>query len=241
MARTLAGTVLGGLLAGASLVAPSPVTGALPGRPPAVPAAVPIPPRLAPPIPLARGTFLVARRGLPDPHFQETVVLLVHYEAAGAMGIIVNRPSHVALAELFPSISELRRRPDPVFLGGPVAHERMLFLFRAASPPASGTPVFSDVFVSSSPDLLRETVRRAGDRPVFRVFVGQAGWGPGQLDREIARGDWHLVTADTETVFETRPSEIWPTLIQGKGGRVAGTPTRGTPVARAGERSPSWR
>lgn len=184
-------------------------------------ASVPLPPRLSPALPAARGKLLVARRGLPDPRFARTVVLLLRHESAGAMGLIINRPSRVRLSQVIPAIPQLGTHPDPVFLGGPVEHERILLLLRAERRRPEARHIFADVYVSSSLDLLREIVSRAADPPRFRVFAGYAGWGSSQLDREIARGDWHVVDADVQTVFETSPAELWPTLIAASEGQVA--------------------
>ena len=91
---------------------------------------------------LAKGKFLVASRSLVDPNFAETVILLVDYDREGALGVVVNRPSDVALIEALPEVNELRKRKDVVFLGGPVARDRMLLLVRTRQQPPQSLRVF---------------------------------------------------------------------------------------------------
>ena len=111
-------------------------------------------------------------------------------------------------------VEELRDWPDPVYLGGPVAGNLLLVLIRAARQPESSDAIFEGVYVSGSRAALRKALSKAGKRNRVRGYAGHAGWGPGQLEREIARGDWHVTAADAAMVFDTTASAIWPELIQ---------------------------
>jgi putative transcriptional regulator len=172
----------------------------------------------------AKGRFLIAGRNLLDPNFAETVVLLLDYDVRGAMGIVINRPTAARLASALPDIQELRDRPDRVHLGGPVAGNLMLLLVRSATTPQSSQRIFDDVYATGSLTVLRQVIGKTGKTARVRGYAGHAGWGPGQLDREIARGDWHVSTADAGTVFDTAPSEVWSKLIE----RFSGQWTRKT-------------
>jgi putative transcriptional regulator len=162
---------------------------------------------------LAKGKFLVAGRRLIDPNFQETVVLLIEYGMEGAMGLVINRPSQVKLEMLFPDIKELKQRQDTVYLGGPVAVNRMLMLIGSSKKPQKSIPVIGDVYLSSSLEELERLIKNADKNGQFRIFAGYAGWAPSQLDFERTRGDWHVLKADAETIFAQNPSEVWPELI----------------------------
>jgi putative transcriptional regulator len=171
-------------------------------------------PQTSSPTQPAKGRFLVASRSLADLNFSETVVLLLAYEPTGAMGVIINRPADVRLRSVLRDVEELRDRPDPVYLGGPVAGNLLLVLIRAARQPESSEPIFEGVYVSGSRAALRKALGKAGKRNRVRGYAGHAGWGPGQLDHEIARGDWHVAAADAAMVFDMTASAIWPKLIQ---------------------------
>lgn len=162
----------------------------------------------------AKGRFLVAARGLRDPRFQETVVILLSYDSNGAMGLVINRPTDVPASEMLPDISWLRDRPERVYYGGPVEGHRMFLLVQAEERPQDSTVMFDDVYLSASRVLLERLVKSPGKRERFRIYAGYAGWAGGQLDVEIRRGDWHISAADSRTLFETDAHEIWPTLIR---------------------------
>ena len=163
---------------------------------------------------LAKGKFLVASRRLIDPNFQETVVLLIEYGMEGAMGLVINRPSQVKLATLFPDIKELKQREETVYLGGPVAVNRMLMLIGSSKTPQESIPVAQDVYLSSSLEELERLLKNAAKNERFRIFAGYSGWAPSQLDFERTRGDWHVLKADAETIFAQNPSELWLELIR---------------------------
>ncbi|MDX2166424.1 MAG: YqgE/AlgH family protein [Deltaproteobacteria bacterium] len=160
---------------------------------------------------LAKGKFLVASRDLVDPNFFETVILLVDYDPHGALGVVVNRPTAVRLVEALPEVTELRRRKDVVFLGGPVARDRMLLLVRTSNAPRQSFRVFDRVYASGDLDALRHSLAHGEG---VRAFAGYAGWGPGQLDAEVARGDWLIGPADATALFDTAPSAIWDDLVE---------------------------
>jgi putative transcriptional regulator len=162
----------------------------------------------------AKGRFLVASRRLADPNFAETVVLLLAYEAAGAIGVVINRPTDVPLGSVLSDVEGLRDRPDPVYLGGPVARNVLLALIRAAQQPESSRAVFDGVYVSGNREALRKALGKTGKQDRVRVYAGYAAWGPGQLDREVTHGDWHVAAADAAMVFGMKASAIWPKLIQ---------------------------
>ena len=162
----------------------------------------------------ARGRLLVASHRLADPNFSETVVLLFAYEPAGAMGVVINRPTDVRLGSVLRDVEELRNRSDPVYLGGPVAGNLLIFLVRAAEQPESSQPILDGVYVSGSRATLLKALNEDKSKKRVRAYAGYAAWAPGQLDREMARGDWHIAAADATTVFDMTASAMWPKLIQ---------------------------
>jgi len=162
----------------------------------------------------SKGRFLIASRQLLDPHFAESVVLLIEYNNNGALGVIINRPSEMKLSAVLPEIEGLEQRPDTIYLGGPVARNQLLLLIRTSSPPEGSRHVFKDIHVSSSQAVIQRMIKNPESEERFRAYAGYAGWAPGQLDSEIATGGWHVLRADVETVFDKSPSEIWPDLIQ---------------------------
>ena len=162
----------------------------------------------------ARGKFLVAARRLGDPNFRKTVVLLIRYGPKGAMGLVINRPLAVKLSTVLPNIKELDQSTEPLYIGGPVEPTAVLLLVKTLKPPESATPVIDDVYLTSSTKALRRLIKKADKSERFRIFAGYAGWGPKQLESECDRGDWFVLEADHETLFDRKSAEIWPELIQ---------------------------
>lgn len=189
---------------------------------------------------LARGKFLVAARDLIDPNFVESVVLLLAYDSKGAMGLIVNRETGVKLSDLLPELEfETGDQPDPeVFAGGPVSTNSLLLLVRSAAPIDSAEHVFENIYTSASRELLEELTTRPGLRR-YRAYAGYAGWGPGQLEREVETGSWRILPASADTVFDSSPGGVWQKLIRraavlfARGGGQNGEEGRSQPPADA--------
>ena len=162
--------------------------------------------------PPQRGKLLVAARGLRDPNFRQTVVLLLGYGPDGAMGLVLNRSADARLADVLDGVDDLATDSDVVFWGGPVSEGEVFVLLRAAEPPTGATRVFGEVHASREIDLLRRVLSQHGTIP-YRVFVGYAGWGPGQLDGEIERGDWRVLAPAADAVFDAAPDRLWDRLV----------------------------
>jgi putative transcriptional regulator len=162
--------------------------------------------------------LLVAKAQLDDPDFSDSVVLTMNNLGPAPIGIIVNRPTQLPVSQLFPDLKRLAPLPDKVYFGGPVELRRVWFLFRAATPPGSAIKALDGVYLSADRELLLRLLGR--DKPMdgLRVFVGHAGWGPGQLQAEIARGDWSLERAAPEAIFHNKSEHAWPAPSAPKNG-----------------------
>jgi putative transcriptional regulator len=162
----------------------------------------------------ANAIFLVASRELNDPNFRQTVILVTHPRQGGPWGVIINRPLQQRLSDVFTDHETLKDRKDVLYFGGPVARDGLVFLVRSAKPPPRSVALLSDVYFTGDTDWIDEQLKRPEPTRGMRVYAGYSGWAPGQLQREITRGGWHVYPADAETVFEKDPSRIWPELIE---------------------------
>src|SRR5688500_1696541 len=175
--------------------------------------------------PLANGVFLVAKPELKDPSFRETVVLITMPQAGGGpLGVIINRPLGVGLNAIIPG-AKVPDHFDVIYAGGPVRREGVLFLVRRDQPPEPSLHVLEDVYLSGSRDLLEQLARGEAKATAFRAYAGYAGWAPGQLQAEIARGGWLVTSADAATIFARDPSRMWSELIKRLTARKARAPT----------------
>jgi putative transcriptional regulator len=158
----------------------------------------------------ASAIVLVARAELRDPNFRDSVVLVMNNLGPTPAGLIVNRPTRVTVSHLFPEIKPLQRLDDKVYFGGPIHVGSVSFLFRSDAPPDDATRVVGDVYMSTDAELLQRLLSRAKPMEGLRVFIGYSGWGPGQLEGEIARGDWRLAPAKAEAIFGHDGEHPWP-------------------------------
>lgn len=171
--------------------------------------------RMAQPKPVAspaQGVFLVASQRMPDPRFERTVILLLAHGEDGSIGLILNRPTPLSLAEAAPEFSDSGSRQQLSF-GGPVAMHAIMFLARGRTLPAQAAMVLDDVYVSADRQGLQRLLRKPAPVTQLRLFFGHAGWGPGQLNAELATGSWRLFAADAATVFDDRVDTLWERFI----------------------------
>jgi putative transcriptional regulator len=163
--------------------------------------------------------LLVARAQLIDRDFKDSVVLVMNNLGDAPAGVIVNRPTKVAVSALFPEVEHLAKLKDRLYFGGPVEIESVWFLFRSEKPREHAVPAFEGVYVSADRDLLLELLGR--DKPMdgLKIFIGHSGWAPGQLQAEIGRGDWTLQPADKDAIFNSKSEHPWPSKRTPDGGR----------------------
>jgi putative transcriptional regulator len=165
-----------------------------------------------------RGQLLIAGATLPDPNFARTVVLICEHSADGALGIVLNRPGELLVADAAPELAQLTGEDALIDSGGPVQPEALLVLGEFDDPSYAGMAVVGDVGLMGDGRELSELVdvtRRA------RAFAGYAGWGPGQLDAELARDDWFVAPAGVDDIFDTDADELWRRVLERKGGHFA--------------------
>lgn len=159
-----------------------------------------------------KGDFLVASRDLRDPNFYQTVVLLLGHDADGSMGLVINRSTKVPVSQVFTESEVLRGIDSHVYVGGPVSINQFFILVQSKNPPESSLHVLDNLYLSDLSYL--QNLLGQGDHSVFRVYAGYAGWGPGQLEQELARGDWHVLPGEYESVLTEDPSHLWQVLIE---------------------------
>ena len=158
--------------------------------------------------------LLLSMPQLQDPNFARSVVLLCEYGPDGAFGLVINRPTEMPASEMV--------RLDPpvpqangmlLYVGGPVQPERGWILL--PDPPADPDhrTVQDGLYLSASPLVLR-AVLESTPPPRARILAGYAGWGPGQLDDELAHSAWLIGDVHLDLIFDVDPAEMWETAIR---------------------------
>ena len=168
------------------------------------------------------GKALVARESMPDPRFQETVIYLVDHDETGALGLVVNKPTAIGpigalLDELGIDAKEYGLELQgsiTLHYGGPVEPGRG-FVLHSADYEIDGTrTVSSGIAMTTNPEALIDIALGQGPRRSLIVF-GYSGWGPLQLEGELARGDWKVIDADADLVLGTDHEDKWRRALEG--------------------------
>ena len=164
--------------------------------------------------------LIVAQDVVSDPNFGGSIVVVMNNLGPAPVGIIVNRPMPLPVSRLFPNLKRLAQVQDKVYFGGPVEFGTLWYVFRAKTSPAStlAFQVCDGVYVSSDQKLLLKLLSRPKPMEGLRIFIGHAGWAPGQLQAEIQGGAWLPRRADADSIFNAKPQVPWPSRRAPKSG-----------------------
>ncbi|MGD9961115.1 YqgE/AlgH family protein [Nocardioides sp.] len=178
------------------------------------------------PVGIRPGVLLVAAPILIDPNFADTVVLILDTDTNGALGVVLNRPSPVPVIEVLGDWVDVVTDPDVLYRGGPVSTDGALAVGRLVDPadePVGWRVVFGDVGIL---DLDTPVELVDGMLDGLRIFAGYAGWGAGQLEREIHEGSWYVVDSAPEDPFAEDVSDLWREVLRRQPGELAWISTR---------------
>jgi putative transcriptional regulator len=151
-----------------------------------------------------------------DPNFERAVVLIVHHDTDGSFGVVLNRTTDIAAPSLCATleIEWKGRADDAIDWGGPVQPQTGWVIYgddAVVEGDSEATSVADGVFFAGSLDVLRQVAARPIER--VRVLLGYAGWGPGQLEGELAQGAWLSAPVSSRVVFEVEPEAMWTYVL----------------------------
>ena len=172
----------------------------------------------------ANGILLIAKPGLPDPRFSETVVLVTRAPDLQTVGVILNRPLRMKLSQIIADESLAKNYSGPVFFGGPVMERSIVALFRSEREPAAPAfHVLKGVYLSMHPGNVERLLRepREGYPNYFRLYAGFSGWAPSQLESEIERDGWYVLPVSEELLFRADTAGMWEELLERTRGKRA--------------------
>jgi putative transcriptional regulator len=167
---------------------------------------------------VTNGTLLVASPQLADPMFARAVVLVLRHDTEGTIGVVLNRPTNLVPATIFPELTDgLGSYSGNLFRGGPIAPTRLLYIVRGlAAATVNGPEVLEKVFLSIDDASLPDMTRLADGTNDLRLYAGHVAWVPGQLQSEINAGGWEVLPGTAELVFDDDPGTLWAEL-EGRG------------------------
>ncbi|MDK1473827.1 YqgE/AlgH family protein [Streptomyces sp. 549] len=162
---------------------------------------------------LLTGRLLVATPALADPNFDRAVVLLLDHDEEGSLGVVLNRPTPVGVGDILEPWASLADDPGVVFQGGPVSLDAALGV--AVIPGAEGPKGWRRVHGAIGlVDLEAPPEKLAAALGSLRIFAGYAGWGPGQLEDELAEGAWYVVESEPGDVSSPSPERLWRAVLR---------------------------
>lgn len=162
-------------------------------------------------IPLKAGRFLLSDPFLPDPNFNRTAVYLTAYDANGAVGFVVNRPTNLTLSDVLPEFTGLTHR---LFYGGPVEQNTLHFIHSCPQFAHDSKQIQPGVFWGGDLEAIAGGIRNGivGENQI-RFFIGYSGWSAGQLDDELTEHAWFVSKAEKEYIFHDHPELLWKTVL----------------------------
>ncbi|MCC6683903.1 MAG: YqgE/AlgH family protein [Bacteroidia bacterium] len=170
-------------------------------------------------IPLKAGSFLLSDPFLPDPNFNRTAVYLTAYDANGAVGFVMNRPTTLTLSDVLPEFSGLTHK---LFYGGPVEQNTLHFVHSCPQLSNDSKQIQPGVFWGGELEVIIEGIRNGlvGENQI-RFFIGYSGWSAGQLDDELTEHAWFVTKAKREYIFHEHPELLWKTVLSNMGTEFA--------------------
>lgn len=171
----------------------------------------------------APGRLLIASPTLADPNFARTIVLLLDAGDEGALGVVLNRPTSLQVAEVLGGWDSVVDGPGVLFQGGPVETDSALAVASVNGTDSGEDPIgWRRVFGSTGlVDLDAPVEIMAAVVSSLRIFAGYAGWSAGQLEQEIEEGAWYVVEAEAEDPFRIDPTGLWADVLRRQGGSMA--------------------
>jgi putative transcriptional regulator len=156
--------------------------------------------------------LLVAKRQLEDPIWGSTIVLAKPIEGGGHVGFIVNKPTKMSLAELFPEHEPSKKVADPLFLGGTVNMNLVFALVEEHGSRKDGSiRIAPDIFLAYDTKAVDRIIESESDHA--RFFLGLVVWRPGQLDDELDRGLWYVDEPEAKLVLRRKTDGLWEELL----------------------------
>lgn len=156
--------------------------------------------------------LLIAMPALADPNFFQTVTYISEHSANGALGLVINRPLNLTLDQLLDHLDIATERPElakmPIHYGGPVQPEQGFVLHSPVGQWGATLRVTGDIGITTSRDILQAVADGQGPERLL-VTLGYAGWGPGQLERELAENSWLSGPATFDILFQTPSDQRW--------------------------------
>lgn len=168
-----------------------------------------------------KGSFLIANPRLQDPTFSRTVVLICDYNEEGAFGLVINRALDIPILELLKENPLANGNQNRAFNGGPVHTNHLFYLHSNDNEQTNISKKICDgVYLGGNTDYLNNLLsNKSANKVSYRLYLGSAGWGAGQLDEEMKINSWIICPANEKFIFHPHPNNLWREILYSMGGQ----------------------
>ena len=167
----------------------------------------------APVLAQPNGILLVAKPGLPDPNFSETVVLVARTDDAATVGVILNRPSVRRLVDIAPTWPGAEDFNESIYDGGPVMRQVLVAVYVTEDAPRGPAfRVLPNIYLTMHPANLEPLIAQRSAR--MRLYAGFSGWAPSQLEAEMQSDSWYVLRATEDVIFRKDTRGMWSELVE---------------------------
>lgn len=168
-------------------------------------------------LPLDKGMFLLASPSNEQLVYKRSVVLVCEHSPAGSFGLIVNKPIQIEDDESAQITDEITSDQIDMRLGGPMQPTQMMLLHSSSQIPEQTLEITKGVYLGGDIDFLQNAIHEDNPPHLF-LCLGYSGWLAGQLEQEIASGDWIISQSSPEKIFSSKPENLWQHLLRDLGG-----------------------
>jgi putative transcriptional regulator len=160
--------------------------------------------------------FLVATPDLPDPIFQQAVILVLPSasETPLVAGFIINKPTSITVGDVFREVDGLQHPGERAYFGGPVNYTAPVLLMRGDHPTSGATRLASHLYAAAGLGAIAAVLTKSHPPGDQRLILGCAQWSRDQLHGEILQGAWEILPANLDLIFSPEPAKLWPKLVQ---------------------------
>jgi len=161
---------------------------------------------------LDKGKLLLSEPFLHDPFFKRAVILLTEHNVEGTVGFILNKPINIKLHE---AIEEFPEFNGNLYMGGPVQRDSLYYIHTMGSHIGQSIEIMDGVFWGGNFETVKIMIQNGEvEESELRFFMGYAGWGKQQLEKELSNNSWVVAQGNAKSVMETNPKDLWQNIIK---------------------------
>lgn len=177
---------------------------------------------MTPPITkLSKGIFIVSTPEIDEGIFARSVIFICEHNMNGSFGLIINKKVEVSFSENLYQLKDLEQGLFKISAGGPVQTHQLMTLHNCSTNPNQTLNICENIYLGGDLNFIQELIHNPERENNLCLCFGYAGWGPGQLEKEILESQWYVSPFSSEILFSTEYDLLWQQTLQNMGGKYA--------------------